>query len=87
MNKQSSSFIKNYSSILKLLIGIIAGTVLGLILGKNVEVLKPLGDIFLNLLFTAVIPLIFFAISSSIATMDRNKKMGKVMFLTLFVFI
>ena len=87
MNKQSSSFIKNYSSILKLLIGIIAGTVLGLILGKNVEVLKPLGDIFLNLLFTAVVPLIFFAISSSIATMDRNKKMGKVMFLTLFVFI
>lgn len=50
MNKQSSGFLKNYSGILKLLIGIIAGTVLGLSLGKQVEVLKPLGDIFLNLL-------------------------------------
>ena len=70
-----------------LLIGIIAGTVLGLLLGKKVEVIKPLGDIFLNLLFTAVIPLIFFAISSSIANMDRDKKMGKVMFITLLVFI
>jgi hypothetical protein len=28
--------------------------------GKEVEVLKPLGDIFLNLLFTAIIPLVFF---------------------------
>ena len=87
MNNQSFGFLKNYSSILKLVLGIIVGTGLGLILGKKVEILKPLGDIFLNLLFTAVIPLIFFAISSSIATMDRNKKMGKVMFLTLFVFI
>ena len=87
MNKQSSGFIKNYSNILKLLIGIIAGTVLGLSLGKQVEVLKPLGDIFLNLLFTVVIPLIFFAIYSSIANMDRDKKMGKVMFLTLLIFI
>lgn len=87
MNKQSSGFLKNYSGILKLLIGIIAGTVLGLSLGKQVEVLKPLGDIFLNLLFTAVIPLVFFAISSSVANMDRDKKMGKVMFVTLLVFI
>jgi Na+/H+-dicarboxylate symporter len=87
MNKQSSGFLKNYGSILKLLLGIIAGTVLGLILGKKVEVLKPLGDIFLNLLFTAVIPLIFFAISSSVANMDRDKKMGKIMIVTLLVFI
>lgn len=87
MNKQSSGFLKNYSGILKLLIGIIAGTVLGLSLGKQVEVLKPLGDIFLNLLFTAVIPLVFFVISSSVANMDRDKKMGKVMFVTLLVFI
>ena len=87
MNSQLSGFLKNYNSILKLLLGIVAGTVLGLILGNKVEVLKPLGDIFLNLLFTAVIPLIFFAISSSVANMDRDKKMGKIMFLTLLVFI
>ena len=87
MNSQLSGFLKNYNSILKLLLGIVAGTVLGLILGNKVEVLKPIGDIFLNLLFTAVIPLIFFAISSSVANMDRDKKMGKIMFLTLLVFI
>ena len=87
MNNQLSGFLKNYNSILKLLLGIMVGNILGLLLGKKVEALKPLGDIFLNLLFTAVIPLIFFAISSSVANMDRDKKMGKIMFLTLLVFI
>lgn len=87
MNQQTSGFLRNYSSIIKLLIGIISGTVLGLFFGKKVEVLKPLGDIFLNFLFTAVIPLIFFAISSSVANMEKGRKMGRVMFITLFVFV
>ncbi len=84
---KETGFLKNYSSIIWLLAGIISGTILGLTLGKDVEVLKPIGDIFLNLLFTAVIPLIFFAISSSIANIDRTKKMGKVMFIMLLVFV
>ncbi len=82
-----SEFLKNYSSIILLIIGIISGTILGLLLGKQVEILKPIGDIFLNLLFTAVIPLIFFAISSSIANIDRTKKMGKVMVVLFAVFV
>jgi Na+/H+-dicarboxylate symporter len=86
MTEQSAGFLKNYGSILRLIIGIIIGTILGIILGEKVEILKPLGDIFLNLLFTAVIPLIFFAISSSVANIDRSKKMGKLMFITLFIF-
>ncbi len=82
-----SEFLKNYSSIILLIIGIISGAILGLLLGKEVEILKPIGDIFLNLLFTAVIPLIFFAISSSIANIDRSKRMGKVMVVMFSVFI
>ena len=82
-----SDFFNNYRSIILLLIGIITGTILGLFLGKEVEVLKPIGDIFLNLLFTAVIPLIFFAISSSIANIDQTKKMGKVMIVMFSVFL
>lgn len=84
--KQGSGFLKNYSSIIWLLAGISAGTILGLTLGKKVEILKPIGDIFLNLLFTAVIPLIFFAIASSIANVDRSRKMGKVMVVLFSVF-
>ena len=61
-NTSSGSFLKNYKSILSLLGGILLGSILGLVFGKGVEVIKPLGDIFLNLLFTAIIPLIFFTI-------------------------
>ena len=41
--------------------------------------LKPLGDIFLNLMFTIVVPLVFFSIASSIANMDGLKRFGKIM--------
>jgi Na+/H+-dicarboxylate symporter len=50
-------------------------------------VIKPLGDIFLNLLFTAIIPLIFFTISSSIATLEKSDKLGKLFCIMIGVFL
>jgi Na+/H+-dicarboxylate symporter len=81
------NILKNYSSLLTLLGGIIAGSILGLIFGKRVEVIKPIGDIFLNLLFTAVIPLVFFAIASAIANIDPGQKLGRVISVMSFVFL
>ncbi|SDH54752.1 dicarboxylate/amino acid:cation symporter [Chitinophaga filiformis] len=81
------TILKNYSSLLLLLGGIIAGSILGLIFGKQVEVIKPIGDIFLNLLFTAVIPLVFFAIASAIANVDPSQKLGRVMSVMGLVFV
>ncbi|WP_338408495.1 dicarboxylate/amino acid:cation symporter [uncultured Flavobacterium sp.] len=86
-NISLGSFLKNYKSILLLLGGIVAGSMLGLVFGKGVEVIKPLGDIFLNLLFTAIIPLIFFTISSSIATLEKTEKLGKLFTIVMGVFL
>ncbi|MFV8322298.1 dicarboxylate/amino acid:cation symporter [Flavobacterium sp. LS2R12] len=86
-NTQSGSFLKNYKSILLLLGGILAGSILGLVFGKGVEVIKPLGDIFLNLLFTAIIPLIFFTIASSIANLEKSEKLGKLFVIVIGVFL
>ncbi|WP_428831818.1 dicarboxylate/amino acid:cation symporter [Flavobacterium yafengii] len=86
-NIQSGSFLKNYKSILLLLGGILAGSILGLVFGKGVEVIKPLGDIFLNLLFTAIIPLIFFTIASSIANLEKSEKLGKLFVIVIGVFL
>ncbi|WP_158728847.1 MULTISPECIES: dicarboxylate/amino acid:cation symporter [unclassified Flavobacterium] len=83
----SGGFVKNYKSIMLLLGGILAGSVLGLVFGKEVEVLKPLGDIFLNLLFTAIIPLVFFTISASIATLEKTEKLGKLFLIVIGVFL
>jgi Na+/H+-dicarboxylate symporter len=82
-----NNWIKNYSSILWLLAGIIAGTIAGVVLGKDAAVLKPIGDIFLNLLFVAVIPLVFFAIASAIANLQGTQKLGRIMSVTAAVFL
>jgi len=87
MNIQNSSFFKNYSNILLLLLGIILGSLVGLFAPSFVVHLKPIGDVFLNLLFTAVIPLIFFAIASAVANIDQTQRLGKILSTMLLVFL
>ncbi|MGL2986963.1 dicarboxylate/amino acid:cation symporter [Flavobacterium sp. RSSA_27] len=84
---QTYSFLKNYSSILLLLGGILSGSLAGLLFGKDVAVIKPLGDIFLNLLFTAIIPLVIFTIADSIANLEKTEKLGKLFGIVLLVFV
>lgn len=52
--------LKNYSGIILLLAGIVIGSFIGIFFPGSVVYLKPLGDIFLNLLFVSVVPLVFF---------------------------
>lgn len=87
MEVKKINFLENYSSILLLLGGIIIGSIFGLVFGEDVLIIKPLGDIFLNLLFTAIIPLIFFTIGSSIANLERTEKLGKLFVIMLLVFL
>jgi L-cystine uptake protein TcyP (sodium:dicarboxylate symporter family) len=50
-------------------------------------VIKPLGRYILNLLFTAIIPLIFFTIASSIASLEKSEKLGKLFVVVIGVFL
>jgi len=87
METKKINFLQSYSSIFLLLGGIIVGSIFGLVFGEKVLVIKPLGDIFLNLLFTAIIPLIFFTIGSSIANLERTEKLGKLFVIMVLVFL
>ena len=51
---------------------------LGLIFKEKISVLKPLGDMFLNLMFVVLVPLIFLTIVTSIGKMDNPKRLGKI---------
>ena len=82
-----NSFYNNYRGIIWLVAGIIAGSIAGLIFGERVNVLKPIGDIFLNLLFTAVIPLVFFSISSAIGGLKETNKLSKMLVVMTMVFL
>src|SRR5690606_442304 len=82
-----NNLIKNYGSIILLLIGVTIGSIIGVYLPDLVDILKPIGDIFLNMLFVAVIPLLFFAIFSSIANIQDSNRLGKTIALMTTVFI
>jgi Na+/H+-dicarboxylate symporter len=79
--------LKAYRFPLFLIAAIIIGSILGIVLGEQAEVLKPLGDIFLNLMFTIVVPLVFFSISAVIANMSNLKRLGTIMTWMMVVFI
>lgn len=79
--------IKNYKSMILMIIGILIGIVVGLVFKEKASVLSPLGDLFLNMLLIVVVPLIFLTITSSIYKMKQPKRIGKIMITTFLVFI
>ncbi|MGL4820798.1 MAG: dicarboxylate/amino acid:cation symporter [Bacilli bacterium] len=71
--------MKAYRFSIILLASIFIGGLIGFLLGEDATVLKPFGDLFLNLMFTIIIPLVFFSVSSSIASMQSVQRFGKIM--------
>ena len=78
--------LKNYGFIITMLIGIIAGCVMGWAVPKSGNLLAPLGTIFTNLMFCVVVPMVFCSIASAIANMQSMKRAGKIMGVTLVTF-
>ncbi|WP_338752161.1 dicarboxylate/amino acid:cation symporter [Bacillus sp. FJAT-52991] len=81
-------FLKSYQFTFLLLAAIIIGGTAGIIFGPEAAVVKPFGDLFLNLMFMIIVPLVFFSIASAIASMDGMKRLGKIMgsiFIVFFV--
>ncbi|MBQ2872542.1 MAG: dicarboxylate/amino acid:cation symporter [Bacilli bacterium] len=79
--------LKNYKSIIILLGFIMLGALVGLLWGSGSNVLKPLGELFLNMLLVVVVPLIFLSIATSIYKMKQPKRMGKILVTTFIVFL
>ncbi|WP_437730184.1 dicarboxylate/amino acid:cation symporter [Sorangium sp. So ce1335] len=87
MARTLRTLLTTYRFTLILLAAIAAGAGLGLALGERAAVIKPLGDLFLNLLFTLVVPLIFFSISSAVAGMGSLRRLGRIVTAMLGVFV
>ena len=80
-------FFKNYKSIIILLFAIIIGAIVGIVFKEKAAMLSPLGDLFLNLMFIIIVPLVFLNISTAIAKMTQPKRFGKIMVGIISVFI
>jgi len=82
-----SAFWTNYRSTVLLLAGLLLGGTAGLVFGPGASIVKPVGDIFLNLIFVLVVPLVFFSIALSICNLKKQNLVGKTLVTTIWVFL
>ena len=69
----------SYKSSIILLGAMVLGGVVGFFWGEGASVLQPLADIFLNLLYCCVVPLIFCSLTAAIAKMTDLSKLRKIL--------
>lgn len=80
---------KNYASTLLLTAGLVVGGALGILWPEAAHMLKPIGDIFLNILFVLVVPLVFFSVTTAFCRLRSRGNVGKVLgrMMTAFVIL
>ena len=82
---QKNSFLKNYGFLICMIVGIVAGCIVGAV-WPGATALEPIGTIFINMMFCVVVPMVFVSISSAIANMKSARRAGKVMSTTIITF-
>ena len=84
---QKKSVIKNYIFLAVLLGSMILGGLTGWAAPDFALKLAPIGKIFINMMFCIVVPLVFASISGSVAGMKSKKRAGKILGITIAIFV
>ena len=71
---KKNSFLQNYAFLIIMLFAIVAGCIVGWLFPNTGEtagasVLKPLGTLFINMMFCVVVPMVFASIAGAVANM------------------
>jgi Na+/H+-dicarboxylate symporter len=78
--------LRTYGFSLLLILSLAAGVILGRTSPDAARALRPVGDLFLNLIFMIIVPLVFFTIASSLAQVGA-RKLGRLSSTMLLVFL
>ena len=84
---EKKAVLKNYRFMAIMLFAMIAGSVVGFLFPDFSADIKPLGKVFINMMFCIVVPLVFASISSAVANMQNRKRAGKIMGVTVATFV
>ncbi|SFP00932.1 Na+/H+-dicarboxylate symporter [Oscillibacter sp. PC13] len=95
---EKKSVAKNYAFLAIMLGSMVLGAVVGWIfpvvldadgntISAGATVLKPLGTVFINMMFCIVVPMVFASISGAVANMQSRKRAGKIMGTTIATFV
>lgn len=79
--------LKNYKESLLLLGGMLIGGIVGWIAGPSINVVKPLADMFLHMMFCIAVPMVFVSVVCSIANLKDGKEAGTLLSWTAFFFV
>lgn len=85
--KETKSLWQQYKTPILLLGGIAVGSLIGAAAPDFGQKLSPIGDIFLNLLFTIVVPLVFVSIACAVGSMANMRRLGKILGSTVVTFL
>ena len=81
------TFIKNYGFTLALLAGVAAGAVCGIVWGRGTAVVRPVGELFLDVVFVLIVPLVAFSMASATCKVCRSGIAWKLLGTTLGTFL
>jgi Na+/H+-dicarboxylate symporter len=79
-------FWKTYGFLVAMVLAILAGCLTGAI-WSGATALKPLGDVFINLMFCVVVPMVFCSIASAVANVPEVRQAGRLLGTTLVTFL
>lgn len=71
----------------KILIGMIAGVIVGAIMGPSAELLKPIGTLFINAIKMLIVPLVFCSLVVGVTAMKDTAKMGRIGLKAIFIYL
>ena len=79
--------MRNYIQTLLLLLGASIGAACGALAGSSASIVKPVGEIFLNLTFVLVVPVVFFSVANSVRKLTTERKLWRVLSRAVLVFL
>ena len=78
---------KNYRFMAIMIGAMVIGAIVGWFAPDFGHMVKPLGTVFINMMFCIVVPLVFASIASSVANTKSRKRAGKIMGTTVATFV
>ena len=76
---EKRAVLKNYGLLGAMLAAMLTGGVTGWLWPAAAGTVRPLGQIFINLMFCVVVPLVFSSIAGAIAGMRSVRRAGRIM--------
>lgn len=71
----------------KVTLGLILGILFGVVAGDKAQYVKPVGDVFINLIRMIIIPLIFFSLVSGITSISDPESLGRIGIKSCFAYL